>query len=186
MLFSRMSSLPNTTVGLSMAYDSPDSRRDFSTVALPLKYGSGESKRGVGYADVDDAPDARRLRRREQRAQIPRRALVRHVAARYAYPVRVEERVRALEASRQRVRVVERERDGLDWAVERVGTVGMPGERANFVPALQQQARDVLAGVAGGSGYGVGFGHYDRFQRGRRAASARRRSGSQPRACGFM
>ena len=46
MLFTSRSSGPKTSVGRTIACDSPDSRNARSTRALPRKYGSGESSLG--------------------------------------------------------------------------------------------------------------------------------------------
>ena len=111
MLFTRMSSRPNTSVGRTIAWGISEARSASSARAFPEKYGNGRVESRVRDAHVDDASHACTLRRVEQPADVLDGAVERRRAPLEANPVRVVERVDALQALAQRV--VERERRDL-------------------------------------------------------------------------
>ena len=111
---------------------------------------------------MDDPSDARDcsggLEQRPQVFRRPARASARPSRGQ-SYPVGVEQRVRALEAGRERAWIVEAVRIRLDAAVERAGAVGVAGQRTDLSAPVQQTLGNVPTRIAGSSGDDVGLGH---------------------------
>src|SRR5579864_5321248 len=110
---------------------------------------------------MHDALYARFLRGLKERLGVLDGALEGRCAMREAYPVGIVEGAGSLQALDQRLWLIEAEREDSHVVSKGIGTVGMSGEGAHFLPKRQQVARDVFAGIAEGAGddIHVGLGH---------------------------
>ena len=106
-------------------------------------------ERGVRYADVHDAAYAGRPRGAKERVRVAGRHVVGEAALGEPYPVRVEQRVDALQAPGQSPGVVEAVGLGLHPVPEGTGALRPARQRPHGGAAVQQPAGDVPARVPG-------------------------------------
>ena len=104
-------------------------------------------ERGVRNADVHDAAYAGRPRGAKERVRVAGRHVVGEAALREPYPVRVEQRVDALQAPGQGPGIVEAVGLGLYPVPEGTGALRPARQRPHGGAAVQQPAGDVPARV---------------------------------------
>ena len=136
MLLSRMSSLPKTRVGRSIAWERLDARRAFSTWPLQRKYDSGESALALVMLMCTTRRTPAALAAVNRVRRLAAALVVGQGTVGDADPVGVEEGVCPFEASRQCIGVVEVEGQGLDGVAEGVRAVSVACQRAHMIASL--------------------------------------------------